>query len=521
MVKNTSNHSMERVLLQIALDLNARTPTTQHYQKLVDALQQVLPCDACVLLILNHQQQLIPVAMNGLSNEVLGRSFLPELHPRLSMILESRQPVRFPEDSTLPDPFDGYLSHDPHHKIDVHACMGCSLYVEDTLVGVLTLDAQASGAFDDIEDSTIETFASLAAGIVRNISLFEALNKANYQQKSINKLLIDEARIRGGQLVGISPQIKQLLLNIKMVAQSNYAVLISGETGTGKELVAHRVHAKSLRSDKPMIYVNCAALPESIAESELFGHVKGAFTGAHAHRAGKFELADGGTIFLDEIGELPLLLQAKLLRVIQQGEVQRVGADKNSLIDVRIIAATNRDLDKEVTEGRFRSDLFHRLNVFPILVPPLRDREGDIPVLIGHILDTIRTQFQLKILHIHPKALQQLEQQPWLGNVRELEHTLMRAGLRAMQEQAKVIEWHHFHADLSMNQVESTLASSNQAASTLLPIEPTPMRSAVEAYQKQLIAHALQQSGGVWSKAAEFLQMDRGNLYKMGKKLGL
>ena len=189
MVKNTSNHSMERVLLQIALDLNARTPTTQHYQKLVDALQQVLPCDACVLLILNHQQQLIPVAMNGLSNEVLGRSFLPELHPRLSIILESRQPVRFPEDSTLPNPFDGYLSHDPHHKIDVHACMGCSLYVEDTLVGVLTLDAQASGAFDDIEDSTIETFASLAAGIVRNISLFEALNKANYQQKSINKLL--------------------------------------------------------------------------------------------------------------------------------------------------------------------------------------------------------------------------------------------------------------------------------------------------------------------------------------------
>lgn len=521
MVKNTSNSSIERVLLQIALDLNARTPTTQHYQQLVDALQQVLPCDACALFILNHQQQLIPVAINGLSNEVLGRSFLPELHPRLAMILESRRPVRFPENSTLPDPFDGHLSHDLHHKIDVHACMGCSLYVEDTLVGVLTLDAQASGAFDNIEDSTVETFATLAAGIVRNISLFEALNKANYQQQSINKLLIDEARSRGGELVGISPQIKQLLSNIKMVAQSNYAVLISGETGTGKELVAHRVHAKSLRSDKPMIYVNCAALPESIAESELFGHVKGAFTGAHAHRAGKFELADGGTIFLDEIGELPLLLQAKLLRVIQQGEVQRVGADKNSFIDVRIIAATNRDLDQEVSEGRFRSDLFHRLNVFPILVPPLRDREGDIPVLIGHILDTIRTQFQLKILHIHPKALQQLEQQPWLGNVRELEHTLMRAGLRAMQEKVKVIEWHHFNADLAMNQVESKLISSNKFSSTFLPTESTPMRSAVESYQKQLIVHALQQNGGVWSKAAEFLQMDRGNLYKMGKKLGV
>ncbi|WP_039836077.1 nitric oxide reductase transcriptional regulator NorR [Vibrio rumoiensis] len=526
MVKNTSisthkKNSVEQVLLRIALDLNAGMPTTQHYQKLIDALQQVLPCDACALFILDHQQQLIPVAMNGLSNEVLGRTFLPNLHPRLEMILNSRHPVRFPEDSNLPDPFDGHLSADPHHKIDVHSCMGCSLYVEDTLVGVLTLDAQASGAFEHIEDSTVETFAALAAGIVRNISLFEALSKANHQQQSVNKLLIDEARSRGGKLVGVSPQIKRLLANIKMVAQSNYAVLISGETGTGKELVAHQIHAQSLRSDKPMVYVNCAALPESIAESELFGHVKGAFTGATSNRAGKFELADGGTIFLDEIGELPLLLQAKLLRVIQQGEVQRVGADKNSLIDVRIVAATNRDLDKEVSEGRFRSDLFHRLNVFPISVPPLRDREGDIPVLIGHILDTIRSQFQLKTLHIHPKALQNLEKQQWPGNVRELEHSLMRAGLRAMEEQAKLIEWRHFHADLTTNQHESKILASKHGLRALLPMESTPMRSAVEAYQKQLIEHALQQNDGVWAKAAEFLQMDRGNLYKMGKKFGL
>nr|WP_269461551.1 nitric oxide reductase transcriptional regulator NorR [Vibrio aphrogenes] len=524
MVKNTSRRtpSVEQALLQIALELNAGMPTTQHYQKLIDALQLVLPCDACAIFILDHQQQLIPVAMNGLSNEVLGRTFLPNLHPRLEMILNSRQPIRFPEDSSLPDPFDGHLSADLHHKIDVHSCMGCSLYVDDTLVGALTLDAQASGAFDKIDDSTVETFAALAAGIVRNISLFEALSKANHQQQSINKLLIDEARSRGGKLVGVSPQIKRLLANIKMVAQSNYAVLISGETGTGKELVAHQIHAQSLRSDKPMVYVNCAALPESIAESELFGHVKGAFTGATSHRAGKFELADGGTIFLDEIGELPLLLQAKLLRVIQQGEVQRVGADKNSLIDVRIIAATNRDLDKEVREGRFRSDLFHRLNVFPIAVPPLREREGDIPVLIGHILDTIRTQFQLKTLHIHPLALQKLEQQQWLGNVRELEHTLMRAGLRAMQEQAKLIEWQHFNADLSIGSTPTAMPEeSERGVLALLPTEPTPMRTAVEAYQKQLIEHALQQSGGVWAKAAEFLQMDRGNLYKMGKKLGL
>ncbi len=518
MNRTSPNASIEQVLLNIALELNAGIPTVKHYQKLIDAVHQLLPCDACALFILNHQQQLVPVAMSGLSNEVLGRTFTPDLHPRLAMILQSQGPVRFPQDSTLPDPFDGLLANDPHHKIDVHACMGCTLYVENTLVGVLTLDAQNSGAFDEIADEIIKTFATLAAGIVRNISLFEALNKANRQQQSINKVLIDEARNRGGKLVGISPQIKHLLTNIKMVAQSNYAVLISGETGTGKELVAHRIHAKSLRSDKPMVYVNCAALPESIAESELFGHVKGAFTGATSNRAGKFELADGGTIFLDEIGELPLLLQAKLLRVIQQGEVQRVGADKNSLIDVRIIAATNRDLDKEVKEGRFRSDLFHRLNVFPIHVPPLREREGDIPVLIGHILDNIRIQFQLKVLHIHPQALRHLEQQPWLGNVRELEHTLMRAGLRAMQEGGEMIEWRHFLTDFSATPPETEGANTQ---STVLPNEPIAMRSAVEQYQKQLIQHALEKNGGVWAKAAEFLQMDRGNLYRMGKKLGL
>jgi anaerobic nitric oxide reductase transcription regulator len=512
--------SIEQVLLNIAVELNMGEPSTQHYQKLIDALQQLLPCDASALFTLDNEKHLVPIAISGLSSEVFGRRFLPDVHPRLAMILANRKPVRFPENSSLPDPFDGLLSEDIHHSIDVHSCMGCSLYVGDTLVGALTLDAAKPGAFNSIPDKTIETFAALAAGIIRNISLFEALNKANHQQHSVNQLLIDEARSKGGKLVGVSPQIKRLRANIEMVAHSNYAVLISGETGTGKEVVAHQVHAQSLRSDKPMVYVNCAALPESIAESELFGHVKGAFTGANTSRAGKFELADGGTIFLDEIGELPLLLQAKLLRVIQQGEVQRVGADKNHIVDVRVIAATNRDLAQEVAEGRFRSDLFHRLNVFPINVPPLRTREGDIPVLVGYILDNIRRQFHLKTLHIHPKALQLLEKQSWLGNVRELEHTLMRAGLHAMRTQSELIEPLHFMNDFDLSE-QTANGKTKSNTSPQLPNSSIPMREAVEAFQKQLIEHALQLNNGVWSQAAAFLQMDRGNLFKMGKKLGV
>ncbi len=512
--------SVEQVLLNIAVALNMGEPSTKHYQKLIDGLQQVLPCDASALFTLDQDQQLVPIAMSGLSFEVLGRRFLPDAHPRLAMILANRKPVRFPENSSLPDPFDGLLSDDIHHKIDVHSCMGCSLYVGETLVGALTLDAKKPGAFNDIPDQTIETFAALAAGIIRNISLFEALQKANHQQRTVNQLLIDEARNKGGKLVGISPQMQRLAANIEMVANSNYAVLISGETGTGKEVVAHQVHAQSLRSDKPMVYVNCAALPESIAESELFGHVKGAFTGAQTSRAGKFELADGSTLFLDEIGELPLLLQAKLLRVIQQGEVQRVGADKNHIVDVRIIAATNRDLAKEVAEGRFRSDLFHRLNVFPIQVPPLRSREGDMPVLVGHILDNIRRQFHLKTLHIHPNAMKLLEKQPWLGNVRELEHSLMRAGLHALRTHSEMLEPAHFIHDFQLTETRDD-TRANRALASPLPSQSLPMREAVEAFQKQLIEHALQLNNGVWSQAAQFLHMDRGNLFKMGKKLGV
>jgi len=505
--------SLDKVLLQIALDLSSSLPKGQHYQKLIDSVNQVLPCDASALFILDQKGFLIPVAVSGLSRSVLGRKFFPQNHPRLEQILTNKKPTRFSASSNLPDPFDGLLLATPDEHIDVHDCMGCSLYVEDKLVGILTLDALEVGAFEKIDTITIETFAALAAATLRNIALFETLQESNRQQKSINQQLIEQARDKQGKLVGVSPQMNYLKNSISMVARSNYAVLISGETGTGKELVAHGVHDQSERRDKPMIYVNCAALPESIAESELFGHVKGAFTGATSNRAGKFELANGGTLFLDEIGELAIHLQAKLLRVIQQGEVQRVGADKNSFVDVRIIAATNRDLEKEVEEGRFRPDLYHRLNVFPIHIPPLRERSGDIPVLAGHILDKVRSQFNLPNLHIHPRCLDYMEGQAWLGNVRELEHTLMRVSLRAIQQEEYVINRVHFGAD-----EKPTKANKEQP---FFHREPKPMRETVESFQRQLIEHALLESNGIWARAAEFLQMDRGNLYRMGKKLGV
>ncbi|WP_394143285.1 nitric oxide reductase transcriptional regulator NorR [Vibrio atypicus] len=504
--------NLNQVLLDIALNLSSNLNSETQYQHLIDGIDRVFPCDASALFILDQDGFLTPVAAKGLSSSVLGRRFFPNAHPRLEAIMQSKQPVRFDANCDLPDPFSGVLLSE-EAELDVHDCLGCSLYVEGQLVGILTLDSMTVGAFDVIEPVTIETFAALAAATLRNIGQIKALKAQNKKQRHVTETLIQQARSKQGEMIGLSPQIQKLRNNIATVAKSDYAVLITGETGVGKELVAHSVHAQSHRCDKPMIYVNCAALPEGLAESELFGHVKGAFTGANSNRAGKFELADGGTIFLDELGELPLILQAKLLRVIQQGELQRVGSDKHLLVNVRIIAATNRNLEQEVEHSQFRADLYHRLNVFPISVPPLKQREGDIPVLAGYLLEKVRSQFNIPNLHLHPKALTQLEKQPWPGNVRELEHTLTRAALRAIQEQLHIIHTHHFDITLEDADVKNT--------SKYFPPTSQGMRGLVEDYQKDLIVHALEKSNGTWSKAAEFLQMDRGNLYRMGKKFDL
>ena len=218
-----------------------------------------------------------------------------------------------------------------------------------------------------------------------------------------------------------------ILHRVEQVAPTDAAVLILGETGTGKELVARAVHSTSHRRDRPLVKLNCAALPANLIESDLFGHEKGAFTGAHTQKTGRFELADGGTLFLDEIGDLPLDLQAKLLRVLQEGEFERLGSLKTIKVDVRVIAATNRDLDSAVENGEFRKDLFYRLNVFPIVCPPLRDRREDIPVLAHHFLFKYGAKIRKKIQTIPDSLLEALQAYEWPGNVRELENVIERA----------------------------------------------------------------------------------------------
>ena len=248
-----------------------------------------------------------------------------------------------------------------------------------------------------------------------------------------------------GRIIGESPALKKMLARLEAVAQTSASVLIQGESGTGKELVAHVIHSRSSRVDGPLVKVNCASIPHELFESEFFGHVKGAFTGAHRDRVGRFQLADGGTIFLDEIGEIPLDLQGKLLRVLQESEYERVGGDSTLSVDVRVIAATNRDLEQVVEQGGFREDLYYRLSVFPIDVPPLRERGDDIVQLASHFLEKACLDFGHRSLSLSRQQVSLLNKYDWPGNVRELKNVIERA---VILSQGKVLRLDLAMADI-------------------------------------------------------------------------
>ncbi|CAI8799687.1 nitric oxide reductase transcriptional regulator NorR [Methylocaldum szegediense] len=504
----------QNVLLDTVLDLTACLPSRERYTRLLASLSRVVGNDACALLRCRGDV-LVPIASQGLKAEVMGQQFRPDEHPRLAAALASRKPVRFSADDPRPDPFDGLLLNDSRGRLRVHSCIGCTLYSEDDLFGVLTVDSLAPGAFDGIEDRVFAIFASIAAVAMRYETFIDALEALANHRGLVARELVREALLRGGSMLGESPAMQNLCREIDIVAPSDLTVLVTGETGVGKEVVARTIHARSRRADQPLVHVNCAALPETLAESELFGHVRGAFSGANTDRSGKFELADGGTLFLDEIGELPLSVQAKLLRALQFGEIQRLGSDKNHRADVRVIAATNRQLAEEVKAGRFRADLYHRLSIYPLHIPPLRERIEDIPLLAGHFLDQARVRLGLVRAQLASSAVEALKRYSWPGNVRELEHVILRAALRASSRGSSV-----------MLQVEDLAIGGVSASKRAFEDEPNDSKprtlaEAVADLQRQEIRAALDRSSHNWSEAARRLGLDRSNLYRLAKRLGI
>jgi transcriptional regulator with GAF, ATPase, and Fis domain len=302
------------------------------------------------------------------------------------------------------------------------------------------------------------------------------------------------------EIISHSKTLKDVLIKVEQVATTDSTVLILGETGTGKELIARAIHHISARTDRPIVKVNCAALPPSLIESELFGHEKGAFTGAHSRQIGHFELADRSTIFLDEIGELPLELQPKLLRVLENSEFQRLGNPQYIKVNVRVLAASNRDLEQEVAEGRFRSDLYYRLNVYPITCPPLRDHKEDIPLLVNHFVKKYGAKTGKQIETIPQQVMERLQEYHWPGNVRELENIIERAMVISRGNQLEIAEF-------------SKTSSSARLSMTTL-----------KEYEKDYIISVLESTGWRVSGekgAAKILGLKPTTLYSRMKKLGI
>lgn len=314
------------------------------------------------------------------------------------------------------------------------------------------------------------------------------------------------------EIIGQSRSLKGVLDTVERVAKGDVTVLIQGESGTGKELIARRIHMQGSRLDKPFIAVHCPALPEHLLESELFGHEKGSFTSASDRRLGRFELANTGTIFLDEISEMNLSTQGKILRVLQEHEFERVGGTRTIKVDVRVIAATNKNLKGEISKGNFREDLYYRINVVPVCLPPLRERRDDIPMLVEHFINMFRRDFGCRTHAISPDAIALLQSYHWPGNIRELRNVIER--IMTLYGEKDIIVPEYLPHEISRGQTEVVVADM---ATPVLGVEES-LDDTVARIERELILQALEQSNGVQAKAAELLKTTRRILkYKMDK----
>jgi len=405
---------------------------------------------------------------------------------------------------------------------NIRSTIGVPLWKSDEILGVLQVDNRDAPAMFDRRD--LEALGVLARGAslaIANARLIQKLTLAEEQLRKENQFLRGRERSRVGEMriIGESRRMQQVLQQLDKVVDTRVTVLVEGETGTGKELFASAIHYRSQRRDKLFVAQNCAAFPENLLESELFGHKRGAFTGATEEKKGLFEVADGGTLFLDEVGEMPFSLQAKLLRVLQEGEVRPIGSAVARRVNVRIVAATNRNLEREVSEGRFREDLYYRLKVFPLRVPALRERREDVPLLAAHFLQRYTREFGRELAGFTQAALEVLRAYDWPGNVRELENEVQRAVIQAEGE--TFITPDLLSARVRKNDArpsnappaETDAAEEDDASGTL--------REMMDRVERRILSRTLAAHANNKTSAAKALGITREGLHKKLKSLGM
>jgi transcriptional regulator with GAF, ATPase, and Fis domain len=390
--------------------------------------------------------------------------------------------------------------------------IGVPLWQGEEILGVIQVDNRAAkGLFKEADLDLLALLAQSASLAFANTRLVTRLRIAEERQRTENVYLKRrEERRRFDGIIGESRAMKTLFDQLKKVVDTRVTVLIEGETGTGKELVASAVHYWSNRREKLFVAQNCAALPENLLESELFGHKKGSFTGATDDKKGLFELAHEGTLFLDEVGEMPLSLQAKLLRVLQEGEVRPVGSNTTRRVDVRIVAATNRDLETEVKEGRFREDLYYRLKVFPLRLPSLRERREDIPLLAGHFLKRYAEEFGRTVRGFSQQAMEQMQGYPWPGNVRELENEVQRLVIQVDDD-----------GFIQPSHLSPRIRQSEEATAGRFRTIKGTLKEMVEHVEKQILREALEEHDNNKSATAKTLGITREGLHKKLKGYGM
>jgi Nif-specific regulatory protein len=457
-------------------------------QNILKSLDMHLKLHRGTITLLDPETETINIEVaHGLSAESKKRGSYRIGEGITGMVVQSGKEVVVADIKKDPR-FLGKTKSRTHAKGERIAFFCVPIILEGKTIGALSVDRKASR--NDDFDANVRLLEVIATMVAQAVKLNKLVESDRMQLRNENERLRRELKTRFNihNMIGNSNAMQEVYSLIEQVANSNATVLVRGESGTGKDLVAHAVHYNSLRSGKPFIKINCTALPETLLESELFGHEKGAFTGATNRKPGRFELANGGTLFLDEIGDFSLNLQVKLLRVIQFKEFERVGGHETIKANVRIVVATNKDLEKEIKEGLFREDLFYRINVFPIFLPPMRDRKNDVMLLADFFLEKSASENGKNISRISTPAIQMLTSYHWPGNVRELENCMERAVLLCNDD---VIRSEHLPPSLQM--IKNTDSQNRSLSETVANVE------------KELITDALKETGGHQRKTAEKL----------------
>ncbi len=478
------------MLFEISRMLNNTQNIKHDLDKILSLVAQYLNAERVLITILNRENSNIFIERGfGLSEEAKARGIYRIGEGAIGKVVKNGEPIIIPKilkDSTyLNKTKSRMLTADRRHISFV--CV--PVKVEDEISGTLSVDLVYDENQSLVEHVRILTIiGGMIAQFVR-ARQYRLEEMDRLREENISLHLELKEKFIPSDMIGNSGKMREVYKLIERVANTNATVIIRGESGVGKELIADAIHYNSPRADKPIVKVNCSALPESLIESELFGHEKGSFTGAENQRKGRFELAEGGTLFLDEIGDLPALIQVKLLRVLQEKEFERVGGGQPIKSNVRIIAATNRNLEEQIKKGEFREDLFYRLNVFPIYVPPLKERINDIPALVDHFIHKCNKENFTDIKRVSSSAIDMLMVYHWPGNIRELENCIERACIMSTDG---VIRSHNLPPTL-----QTAVSSSTETTGTLSAI--------LDRVEKQMIVETLLLKRGNMTKAAEHL----------------